>query len=82
MWSPLEATTKWWRWLLIFPKRRNEDRLPFDPTATDLQSITASAEVLVERCRRLSDVSWFMRCASENLARRANAEDGCTGRFW
>lgn len=39
-------------------------------------------EVLAERRKRLSDVSWWMKCTSENIARRSNKEDEVTGHFW
>lgn len=40
-------------------------------------------EATVETYRqRLMDISWFMKELNENIARQANLEDKCTGRFW
>ena len=32
--------------------------------------------------KRLMDISWFMRILNEGIARQANEEEVCSGRFW
>jgi len=68
------------RWCKLFSKPTIVDRWQHGLCSEVEREI---AEGIVELWRRrLCDVSWYMRCLNEHLARRANAEDGCTGRFW
>ena len=80
-WSDEEVARRWWN---LFPQRRNKDGSPAEPAEpadTDLNHLMADAKVLAELRARQSNISWFMRCTSEVIARMANAEDECTGRF-
>lgn len=79
LWSDEEVARRWWK---LFPKRRRDDGSAAKPGKNDLVYLLSDPEVLMERRRRLANISWFMRCLSENIARRANKEDGVTGRFW
>jgi REP element-mobilizing transposase RayT len=42
----------------------------------------AARDIIATWRARLMDISWFMKSMNEHLARRANLEDGVTGRFW
>ncbi len=77
-WSDDEVIERWTRMfsgpLLV------QQKLAGQPL-TAAQAATVAAIAAVWRAR-LYDISWFMRCLNEHIARRANAEDDCTGRFW
>jgi REP element-mobilizing transposase RayT len=69
------------RWMRLFPVRDGEH---VDEEATRLrtQMLAGNPERIAVLRERLGSVSWFMRCLNEPIARMANREDGCTGRFW
>jgi hypothetical protein len=77
-WSNREVAE---RWMQIFtgPLLMHRHLAGIDLTAGELQQV---AELFATWRERLCDISWFMRCINEPIARMANAEDHCTGRFW
>ena len=77
-WSDQEVAE---RWLRLFPVTRDGDVDP-EGCRRRVEALLGNAERLEVLRHRLGSLSWFMRCVSEALARRANGEDGCTGRFW
>jgi hypothetical protein len=81
--DPHEATT--WhddevaaRWVRLFPPRKDSDHA----IGRKCQRLLADPDRIHILRRRLGSLSWLMRCLVEPIARRANREDGCKGRFW
>jgi len=77
-WSDRELAE---RWLAVFPGSISDRD---DPTCVERATLAllGNAERLAVIRQRLGSVSWFMRALNEPIARMANREDGCTGRFW
>jgi hypothetical protein len=70
------------RWLTITRLAKcMSDALP-QPSTEKMEQLLKNKKRVAKARRRLSSVSWFMAILSENIARRANAEDKCRGRFW
>ncbi|HUG69858.1 MAG TPA: hypothetical protein VMM76_19050, partial [Pirellulaceae bacterium] len=70
------------RWLLLCPVRKSKDGRPKEPNEFELNSICHDPERLAKIRTRLSDISWWMRLLCQNIAQRANREDGEVGKFF
>jgi REP element-mobilizing transposase RayT len=77
-WSDIEVAE---RWLQIFNGPRMVHRYLSGEELSTYEKDHMS-DLLVTWRERLCSISWFMRCINEPIARMANAEDHCTGRFW
>ncbi len=80
-WTITEVIRRWHRLhkstLLSRQYLCPEHRTKMEPHLIDCVEETAN----IWR-QRLMDISWFMRSLNEYIAREANKEDQCTGRFW
>jgi len=70
------------RWFMLCPARKQPDGTPAEPNEQELNSIRHDAERLAQIRSRLSDISWWMRLLNQNIAQRANREDGEVGNFF
>jgi len=77
-WSIAEVLARWhklYKGTLLTQQYCRGDKL--DDTLVDI--VHATAEVYR---KRLMKISWFIGNLNEKIARDANREDNCTGRFW
>jgi len=76
-WSESEVICRWKR-LCHLP----EVVIQYQKNPT-LEGVNSAAQAIIGEWRnRLMDISWLMRFLNEYLARKANKEDNCKGRFW
>lgn len=77
-WDTLEVVERWhqlFKGSALSQRFERGERL-------DRSELARLTEVVECWRERLVDISWFMRYLNESIAREANREDNCNGRFW
>jgi len=77
-WTPQEVVQRWHQ---LYKGTFLTQQFSKDETIADYLLSTLNDTIECYR-ERLMDISWFMRILNESIARQANLEDNCTGRFW
>ena len=77
-WTQTQVTERWGK---LFNLPQIVARYLRGETHAEAEASKAE-EIIADWQSRLTDISWFMRSLNEHLARQANSEDNCKGRFW
>jgi len=77
-WSDEEVIERWGR---LFPVSAKHLKNLIEVSESKIDLEVHRRKVDEWRCN-LSSISWLMRCLNEYIARMANKEEQCSGRFW
>ena len=65
------------RWMRLYPASKDVEL-----NEVAVKALMLNKARLMRLRKRLGSISWFMKSVNEHMARRANREDKCKGRFW
>lgn len=77
-WSDKEVCKRWQK---LYHNHLLVERLQKGQSSCQAE-IDKANEIINKWRIRLADLSWLMRNLNEYIARKANQEDNCKGRFW
>lgn len=79
-WSDTQVVLQWHKLCPIF---KDDKGIPVaNPTDEDVAKKVQDSNQIAKWRKRLSDISWFMKLVSQNMAKLYNAEDDKHGHFW